>query len=122
MYNSVQSILRRLAYVLQEDDTPTEEDKNVRTDIHQKTIPIRETGRKVPAMKKTKSGEIVELGTTKKVAPPKIKPPRRLHETEKEWNEETSPEKMREYMRQYRSTGKDKETGNPKSTNIRKIN
>ena len=46
---------------------------------------------------------------------PKMKPPRRKPEAQKKWNDDNKTEVMRQYMRDYRSTGKVTETDSPKS-------
>ena len=40
---------------------------------------------------------------------PKIKPPRRFPDAERKWNKGNKTEKMKDYMQDYRSTGKNQE-------------
>ncbi|MBD3261446.1 MAG: hypothetical protein GF334_07160 [Candidatus Altiarchaeales archaeon] len=122
----VSDYLRHMvAFMIERDDSPTKEDKEQRTDINQNPIskkpaPTKATGRSVSPLKKTKGGDVVETGVQKPTAAPKVKPPRRISENSKKWGEGKKTDEMRDYMREYRQTGQDKETGNPKSTYVKK--
>lgn len=126
MKHVVSEYLRQLAaFVIERDDSPTSEEVEQRTNINQnpitkKPVPTKATGRAVPPLKKTKGGGVVELGVQKPTASPKVKPPRRVSENSKKWGEGKKTDEMRQYMREYRQTGQDKETGNPKSTYVKK--
>jgi len=111
----VSNIIRKLAALIEVDDTPSDEE-------------IKEK-RKLP--EKAKSNLKVSPGDTKVVVKeetplkptkrPDIKPPRRQTEVSKKWNQNSKRELMRDYMRDYRSTGKINQTNGPKNKYVKKL-
>jgi len=107
---SIASILRKIASMIEVDDTPTEEE----IESHRMQPGVSEEG-KVPSVHTR-----VQIEKAKPVAPSKIKRPRRLHEHQKKWNEEDKTGLMKEYMQNYRAEGKVYETDSPKSKYVKK--
>ena len=109
----ISSYLRHIATFIEVDDTPTKEETREKRLKCEDSVSTTAPGSKKQVPKPTED----------KVVPterPHIKPPRRKRQTEKKWNEESKSELMRDYMKDYRQTGKVMETNSPKNKYTKK--
>jgi hypothetical protein len=109
----ISSYIRRLAALIETDETPTEDE------IKKKRLCEEECATATKAPNRRKGPKVKE----EKIFPterPHIKPPRRKLETRKKWNNDTKTDNMREYMQDYRQTGKVNETNSPKNKYTKK--
>jgi hypothetical protein len=63
-------------------------------------------------IQKRKINNVVKNDKVIYTAPPKIRAPRRKPSFKNKWNADSKKDLMRDYMKEYRSTGRDIETGN----------
>jgi len=113
MIISISDKIRKLASLLERDDTPIESvigDRKMLGECEGEDHPV--------TVKKR-----VEVGDTKidPTAPPQQRRPREQPGHLNKWNEDTSTGLMKEYMQEYRADGKDKEVDGPKSTYRKKF-
>lgn len=113
MRTLISSYIRRLADLIEIDDTPTEEETRKKRLESDRSVSTKAPGK----YKQTTEPKQEKIVPTER---PHIKPPRRRRETEKKWNEADSPGLRKEYMREYRQTGKDMETTSTKSKYVKK--
>lgn len=106
----IATCLSKIADLIERDDTPVTEDE----------IKSRKKRLDHPSEGESSKNTKTDSTKPKKTSLPKIKPPRRLPEYKKKWNEENKTEKMRDYMKDYRSENKDKVTDSPKSKYVKK--
>jgi hypothetical protein len=111
MKQCISNYLKKIAALIETDDTPTDPEIKRRRRLRVRQTPPGEQ----PRVKTKVQEEAIDIHL-----PPKIKPPRALPEHKKEWSEDTKTEKMKEYMQDYRSEGKVYETTSPKSKYIKK--
>lgn len=111
MRQCISSYLKRIATLIETDDTPSDSEIKRRRRLRVRQTPPGE----MPEVKTKVEEEAIDIKL-----PPKIKPPRALPEHKKEWSEDTKTEKMKEYMQKYRSEGKVFETTSPKSKYVKK--
>lgn len=110
MRYSIAAHLSKIADLIEKDDTPVTEEE----------VKVRKKRQDHPGEGESAKNTKTEPSKVKKTSLPKIKPPRRLPEYKKKWNEENKTEKMRDYMKDYRSENKDKVTDSPKSKYVKK--
>ena len=125
MFINLSDMLRTAAYLMM-DEVPSEE--AIRQQREQWDAAAREKVNAVggpaaleQAAQIRKNPVGVKEEAAKQTSHPKIKPPRRQNESSKEWNEFNSTEKMREYMKDYRSTGEISETSGAKNVYVKKL-
>lgn len=116
--------LRRIAESIVTDDTPTDEEIREQR-LTGKAIETEEEGSEGTKKKlQTKSRKRVRTKpkeqAIKPTKRPRIKPPRRKPQTSKKWNDDTKTEQMRDYMKEYRQTGRVRETNSPKNVYVKK--
>jgi len=109
----VSDYIRKLASMIEEDNTPTDED----LDRKKTQIDRREEG---PDSAPKEHKPTVLRERFDYVAPPKIKRPRRQPDYSNKWNEDNRKEKMKDFMKDYRANGKHFETNSPKSKYVKK--
>jgi hypothetical protein len=101
--------------MIEVDDTPSDEELEQKRVKDEREKEERRISLGIPSIKTHVQNEKVDY-----VAPPKIKRPRRLHDHQKKWNEDTKTGLMKEYMQKYRAEGKVYETNSPKSKYVKK--
>lgn len=106
----ISSILRKLAGMIVEDNTPTDEDilrlrKQTRRRYEQGDPQGEAQQTDAPSPEVPTTGVVEEK--VEYLAPPKQRRPRREPEHHKKWNEEDKTGLMKDYMKDYRSESKD---------------
>lgn len=104
----IASILKKLAVMIEEDNTPTDEEierrrREQRARIMEKRGPGAPPGVRMPAADKPQ----VQEEKVEYLPAPEMRAPRRQLEHKKKWNKEDSTGLMKEYMEQYRADGND---------------
>ena len=100
MKKSIASVLRKIADMIVVDNTPTDEDicrmrsMKIRRDEGDTGDPAAPRLRALP----DEDGPLPQ---------PEIRAPRRQHEHQKKWNQDTKKGLMKGYMQDYRAEGKD---------------
>jgi len=122
MIISISDTLRRLASVIERDNTPSDASIGDRKMLIE--APEEDCTTNFPEKKKVvqhKKVSPVDNSFLEKTAPPEQRRPRKELEHKKKWNDDNKTSLMREYMTEYRADGKDKEVDGPKSTYKKKI-
>jgi len=105
MLIAISGYIRKVAELIELDDTPTEEEIYESRVLHNEPSKNPDIG--VQPDKKTQST-------------PKIRRPRRLPESKKKWNDSSKTELMKNYMQEYRADGKVYETKGIKNFYVKK--
>jgi hypothetical protein len=116
MLVSIACKIRKMASLIERDNTPSETTIGGHAMVGQESKPI--------AHKPTEVGThkgVVQEDKVQGTAAPERRRPRKQLNHKKKWNEDTSTDLMREYMQNYRAEGKDKEVSGLKSTYRKKF-
>lgn len=116
MKNSISDEIRKLASLIERDNTPDNTaigDHKMLEDSSMEQ-PLREA-------KKVVKPKQVEIEGITPTAPPQQRRPRKQPGHKNKWNEDTKTGLMKDYMTEYRADGKDKEVDGPKSTYKKKL-
>jgi hypothetical protein len=109
---SLSNKIRKLAALIERDNTPSEvvigESQRIEGDSTEDNIP-------------PKKGIKVQEEKMVPTAPPEQRRPRKQPNHKNKWNEDTKTSLMNDYMKNYRADGKDKEVDGPKSTYKKKL-
>lgn len=105
--------IRKLASLIERDNTPSDSAIGGRHMLHQNC------DEEQPVVVKKKL-EVQETKITP-TAPSEQRRPRRQPGHLNKWNDDTKTGLMKEYMQEYRADGKDKEVDGPKSTYKKKL-
>lgn len=114
----VSSKIRKIADMIEEDTTPTDEQiKQRRKSLGLVSAPLPPEEKKDPkkAPKKVKEEKI------EPTAKPKIKPSRKKPDSAKKLTDDSKGEYFKDYMKSYRSEGKVNETSGPKNKYVKKL-
>jgi len=116
MLTSVHDEIRKLASLIERDNTPSYSGIGDRkmledTSTGEQSAPLKNKKPVAPALG-------TKIGPT---AAPEQRRPRELPDHKKKWNSETKTGLMKDYMHNYRAEGKDKETDGMKSTYKKKF-
>lgn len=124
MLASYSDKLRKIAELIERDNTPSN------ADIGDQSIPLDEDRLRIRKRiidqgsedeKSSIRKEPVKEDVIKSTAMPEQRRPRRQLEYKKKWNEDSSAGNMKEYMKEYRAKGEDKNAPGLKSTYHKRI-
>lgn len=115
MIVSISDKIRKLASLIERDDTPYDSQIGDRRMLHDYE------GEDHPVVTKKRVDIKVEDTKVEPTAAPPQRRPREQPGHLNKWNEDTSTGLMKEYMQEYRADGKDKEVDGPKSTYKKKL-
>jgi hypothetical protein len=116
--------LRKIAEFIERDNTPSDvsigdQSESIDQEVvrdKRRGIDQKSEGEKSSIRKKPVKEEVI-----KSTAMPEQRRPRRQLEYSKKWNEDSSTGNMREYMKEYRARGDDKDVPGIKSTYHKRI-
>lgn len=111
MFIPISDKIRKLANFIEEDNTPSDAEIGDR-------VMIDESTNERSIKKKPVSIDQPKITPT---APPQQRRPRKQPGHLNKWNDDTKTGLMNDYMKEYRSDGKDKEVNGPKSTYHKKF-
>lgn len=111
--------LRKIASFIEQDKTPS----NAGIGDHKMldSISDEKFNSNISPIKNKKVIHPKDDAPLKPTAPPEQRRPRQLAEHQKKWNDDNKTGLMKDYMKEYRADGKDKEVDGPKSTYKKKI-
>lgn len=111
MFVPISDKIRKLANFIEEDNTPSDAEIGDRAMLDEST-------NEEPIKKKPVRTEESKISPTE---PPQQRRPRKQPGHLNKWNDDTKTGLMKDYMKEYRSDGKDKEVDGPNSTYHKKL-